>query len=62
MSYGVPKGTPWNSDAYDTKNAKILLKISISLDPPTINANTIKMLGKAFLTYLYILRYCGVYK
>ncbi len=35
MSYGVSNETPWNSDAYDTKNAKILPKISIPLDPPT---------------------------
>ena len=34
MSYGVSNETPWNSDAFDTKNAKILPKISISLDPP----------------------------
>ena len=35
MSYGVSNETPWNSDAFDTKNATILPKISISLDPPT---------------------------
>ena len=35
MSYGVSNETPWNSDAYDTKNATILPKICISLDPPT---------------------------
>ncbi len=34
MSYGVSNETPGNSDAYDTKNATILPKISISLDPP----------------------------
>ena len=37
MSYGVSNETPWNSDAYDTKNATILSKISISLDPLRID-------------------------
>ena len=27
MSYGVSNETPWNSDAYDTKNATILKEI-----------------------------------
>ena len=35
MPYGVSNETPWNSDAYDTKNVTILPKISISLDLPT---------------------------
>ena len=36
MSHGVSNETPWNSDAYDTKNATIPSKMSISLDLPTI--------------------------
>ena len=40
MSYGVSNETPWNFDAYDTKNATILPKISISLDPPTLKKSS----------------------
>ena len=44
MSYGVSNETAWNSDAYDTKNAKILPKISISLDPPTKGSKRVDVL------------------
>ena len=42
MSYGVSNETPLNSDAYDTKNATILPKISISLDPPIFSSTRLQ--------------------